>query len=221
MQQVEQSLRRLQTDYIDLYQIHRPDPDTPIEETLSALDDLVHQGKVRYIGSSTFPAWELVESYWVSDRLNTARFECEQPPYSIFTRAIEKDVLPVAKKYGSGVIVWSPLNRGYLSGKYRMGQAPDAESRAKRDQFFDPLESASGKRKLEIVEELMPMADELDVSLAEYALAWTLANPVVTAPIIGPRTMEQLEGVLRVPEIRIPPEHLKRIDALVPPGTDL
>lgn len=221
MWQVEQSLRRLQTDYIDLYQIHRPDPSTPIEETLRALDDLVRQGKVRFIGSSTFAAWQLVESYWVSDKYNLARFVCEQPPYSILSRGIEREVLPACQAYGTGVIPWSPLHRGYLSGRYRLGQRPDAESRASRDRFFDPLEGASGRRKLEIVEELIPMADELSVTLAQYALAWTLANPAITAPIIGPRVMEQLESVLNVPDIRVPAEHLARIDTLVPPGTDL
>jgi aryl-alcohol dehydrogenase-like predicted oxidoreductase len=219
--QVEDSLRRLQTDYIDLYQIHRPDPETPIEETMRALDDLVHQGKVRYLGSSTFAAWQLVESYWVSDRLRLERFVCEQPPYSILSRGIERDVLPVCEKYGTGVIPWSPLHRGYLSGKYRKGEPPPAESRAARDQFFDRLDSDAGRRKLTVVEELIPMADELGVSLAEYALAWTLSNPTITAPIIGPRLMEQLESVLRVPDIHIPAEHLKRIDQLVAPGTDL
>src|SRR5579884_3153524 len=190
MREVENSLRRLQTDYIDLYQIHRPDPDTPVEETLRALDDLVHQGKVRYIGSSTFPAWELVESYWVSDKYNLARFECEQPPYSIFVRGIEKDVLPVCQKYGTGVIPWSPLNRGWLAGKYRKGQQFDEQSRMKRDRFIDQIDSPAGQRKLELVEELIPMAQEIGVNLAQYALAWTLTNPVITAPIIGPRTME-------------------------------
>ena len=221
MWQVEQSLRRLQTDYIDLYQIHRPDPTTPIEETLRALDDLVRQGKVRFIGSSTFAAWQLVESYWVSDRYNLARFVCEQPPYSILSRGIEREVLPACQAYGTGVIPWSPLHRGYLSGRYRLGQRPDAESRASRDRFFDPLEGASGRRKLEIVEELIPMADGLGVTLAQYALAWTLTNPTITAPIIGPRVMEQLGSVLNVPDIHIPAEHLARIDLLVPPGTDL
>jgi aryl-alcohol dehydrogenase-like predicted oxidoreductase len=221
MWQIEESLRRLQTDYIDLYQIHRPDPTTPIEETLRALDDLVHQGKVRYIGSSTFPAWQLIESYWVSEKLNLTRFVCEQPPYSIFTRGIEREVLPVCEKYGTGVIPWSPLHRGYLAGTYRKGQEPSRDSRAARDRFFDPLTSPSGQRKLDLVEELIPMADELGVTLAQYAYAWTLANPVVTAPIIGPRTMEQLEGVLNVPDIQIPEEHMQRIDQLVPSGTDL
>jgi aryl-alcohol dehydrogenase-like predicted oxidoreductase len=222
LREVEHSLRRLQTDYIDLYQIHRPDPDTPIEETLRALDDLVHSGKVRYIGSSTFAAWELVESYWVSDRYNLARFECEQPPYSIFVRHIEQDVLPVCQKYGTGVIPWSPLNRGWLAGKYRKGQEIDPQSRAARgDAFIDRPDSPAGRRKLELVEELIPMAQEVNASLAQYALAWTLTNPVVTAPIIGPRIMEQLENSLGALEITIPPDHLRRIDELVPPGTDV
>ena len=222
LREVEHSLRRLQTDYVDLYQIHRPDPDTPIEETLRALDDLVRSGKVRYIGSSTFAAWELVESYWVSDRYNLARFECEQPPYSIFVRHIEQDVLPVCQKYGTGVIPWSPLNRGWLAGRYRKGQEIDPQSRAARgDAFIDRPDSPAGRRKLELVEELMPVAQEIGVGLAQYALAWTLTNPVVTAPIIGPRTMEQLEDNLGALEITIPPDHLRRIDELVPPGTDV
>jgi aryl-alcohol dehydrogenase-like predicted oxidoreductase len=222
LREVEHSLRRLQTDYIDLYQIHRPDPDTPIEETLRALDDLVHSGKVRYIGSSTFAAWELVESYWVSDRSNLARFACEQPPYSIFVRHIEQDVLPVCQKYGTGVIPWSPLNRGWLAGRYRKGQEIDPQSRAARgDAFIDRPDSPAGRRKLELVEALIPMAQEVNASLAQYALAWTLTNPAVTAPIIGPRTMEQLEDNLGALEITIPPDHLCRIDELVPPGTDV
>jgi len=222
LREVENSLRRLQTDYIDLYQIHRPDPDAPVEETLRALDDLVHAGKVRYIGSSTYAAWELVESYWVSDRHNLARFECEQPPYSIFVRGIEKDVLPVCAKYGTGVIPWSPLNRGWLAGKYRRGQEIDPQSRVGRnDPFIDSPESEQGQRKLDLVEELIPMAERLGVTLAQFALAWTLTNPTITAPIIGPRTMEQLENNLGTLDVQIPPEDLRRIDELVPPGTDI
>ena len=222
LREVENSLRRLKTDYIDLYQIHRPDPDTAIDETLRALDDLVHDGKVRYIGSSTFAAWELVESYWVSDRDHLARFECEQPPYSIFVRAIEKDVLPVCDKYGTGVIPWSPLNRGWLAGKYRKGRDIDPQSRVGRgDQFIDTPDSPSGQRKLDLVEQLIPMAEEVSANLAQYALAWTLTNPVVTAPIIGPRIMDQLEDNLGALNIEIPPEHLRKIDELVPPGTDV
>lgn len=222
LREVENSLRRLQTDYIDLYQIHRPDPTIPIEETLSALDDLVRSGKVRYIGSSTFAAWELVESYWVSDRRNLVRFTCEQPPYSIFVRHIELDVLPVCEKYGTGVIPWSPLNRGWLAGKYRKGQEVDPQSRVGRgDRFIDTPETEAGQRKLELVEQLIPMAEEVGANLAQYALAWTLTNQVVTAPIIGPRTMEQLEDNLGALDVRIPQEQLRRIDELVPPGSDV
>jgi len=220
LREVENSLRRLRTDYIDLYQIHRPDPDTRIEETLRALDQLVRDGKVRYIGSSTFAAWELVESYWTSGHFNIARFECEQPPYSIFVREMEKDVLPVCQKYGTGVIPWSPLNRGWLAGKYRKGKPVDPESRIGRsDQFIDGIESPSGKIKLDLVEQLIPMAEETGHNLAQYSLAWVLTNPVITAPIIGPRTMEQLEDNLGAIDVTIPPGHLTRIDELVPPGT--
>jgi aryl-alcohol dehydrogenase-like predicted oxidoreductase len=222
LREVENSLRRLQTDYIDLYQMHRPDPNTPIEETLGALDDLVRAGKVRYIGSSTFAAWELVESYWASDRYTLARFVCEQPPYSIFVRGIERDVLPVCDKYGTGVIPWSPLNRGWLAGKYRRGQEVDSQSRiARGDQFIDVIDSPAGQKKLDLVEQLIPLAEEVGASLAQYALAWTLTNPVVTAPIIGPRTMDQLENNLAALAVRIPPEHFHRIDEMVPPGTDV
>ncbi len=222
LREVENSLRRLKTDYIDLYQIHRPDPTTPIEETLEALDRLIADGKVRYIGSSTFAAWELVESYWVSDRRGLARFVCEQPPYSIFVRSIERDVLPVCERYGTGVIPWSPLNRGWLAGKYRRGRDVDPDSRAGRDDpFIDRPESESGARKLELVEVLIAMAEELGTNLARYALAWTLTNPLITAPIIGPRTMEQLEDNLGALDVRIPEEHLRRIDELVPSGTDV
>lgn len=222
LREVENSLRRLRTDYIDLYQLHRPDPETPIEETLRALDDLVRSGKVRYVGTSTFAAWELVESYWVSDRHNVHRFRCEQPPYSIFVRHIENDVLPVCRKFGTGVIPWSPLNRGWLAGKYRKGQPVDPQSRAGRgDQFIDQPDSPTGQKKLDLVEELIPMAQEAGANLAQYALAWTLSNPVITAPIIGPRTMEQLEDNLGAIDVCIPPEHLKRIDEMVPPGTNV
>ena len=222
MREVERSLRRLQTDYIDLYQMHRSDPETPIEETLRALDDLVRDGKVRYIGSSTFAAWELVESYWVSDRRNLVRFVCEQPPYSIFVRHIENDVLPVCARYGTGVIPWSPLNRGWLSGRYRRGQPIDPQSRVGRgDQFIDRPDTPAGRAKLDMVESLAEMAGELGVGLAQYALAWTLVNPTITAPIIGPRTMEHLEDNLGALDVRIPDEQLRRIDALVPPGTDV
>jgi aryl-alcohol dehydrogenase-like predicted oxidoreductase len=222
LREVENSLRRLQTDYIDLYQIHRPDPNTPIEETLRALDDLVRAGKVRYIGSSTFAAWELVESYWASDRLDVVRFDCEQPPYSLFVRGIERDVLPVCRKFGTAVIPWSPLNRGWLAGKYRKGLSVDPESRVGRsDPFIDQPDTEVGRRKLDIVERLAGMAEELGASLAQFSLAWILAQPGITAPIIGPRTMEQLTDNLKAVEVAIPVEHMARIDQMVPPGTDV
>ena len=222
LREVDNSLRRLQTDYIDLYQIHRPDPYTPIEETLRTLDDLVRSGKVRYIGSSTFAAWELVESYWVSDRRSLARFASEQPPYSIFVREIERHVLPLCVRYGTGVIPWSPLNRGWLAGKYRKGQEIDPQSRvAREDPFIDRPDSPAGQKKLDLVEELIQMAQEVGATLAQYALAWTLTNPAITAPIIGPRTMEQLEENLGALDVQIPAAHLQRVDEMVPPGTDV
>lgn len=222
LREVENSLRRLQTDHIDLYQIHRPDSHTPIEETLRALDSLVRSGKVRYIGSSTYAAWELVESYWVADRHNLTRFVSEQPPYSIFVRQVEKDVLPVCAKYGTGVIPWSPLNRGWLAGTYRRGRDVDPQSRVGRsDPFIDNPDSPAGQRKLDLVEELIPMAERAGATLAQFALAWTLTNPIITAPIIGPRTMDQLEDNLGALAVHIPAADLARIDELAPPGTDV
>ncbi|HLJ68770.1 MAG TPA: aldo/keto reductase [Chloroflexota bacterium] len=221
LREVENSLRRLQTDHVDLYQIHRPDSETPIEETMRALDDLIHAGKVRYIGSSTFAAWQLVESYWTAERLNLNRFECEQPPYSIFVRHIEQEVLPVCARYGTAVIPWSPLDRGWLAGKYRQGEITSDSRVGRNDPFITRPESAEGQRKRELVEQLVPMAEEIGAGLAQYALAWLLANPVVTAPIIGPRTMRQLEDSLGAIDVTIPEAQLRRIDELVPPGSDV
>src|SRR5436305_8903214 len=170
--EVENSLKRLGTDWIDLYQVHRPDAEVDIEETLSALTDLVHQGKVRYIGCSTFPGWQIVESHWVAERRGLARFICEQPPYSIFVRSIEADVLPVTQRYGMGVIVWSPLAGGWLAGKYRRGAEPPSDSRARRyAQRGSPIaarydvERAENQRKLDLVEDLMNLADKAGTSL--------------------------------------------------------
>ncbi len=223
VQEVENSLRRLQTDWIDLYQVHRPDYETDVDETLSALSDLVHQGKVRAIGSSTFPPELIVEAQWTAERRNHERFRCEQPPYSIFVRSIEKGLLPVCQRYGMGVIVWSPLNGGWLSGKYR--RTSEAETfttgRARRmPARFDPTQPANA-RKLDLVDELEKLASEAGMTLPHLALAWTLEHPAVTSTIIGPRTMEHLEGVLGADEHRLAPDVLDRIDELVPPGTDL
>jgi aryl-alcohol dehydrogenase-like predicted oxidoreductase len=220
MQMVEESLRRLDTDYIDLYQIHRMDVDTPSEETLRALDDLVRSGKVRYIGSSNHSAWKLVENQWTSRLHGLASFISEQPPYSIFDRRAEGDIFDVCRRYGLGVITWSPLNFGWLSGKYRRAQPIDPDSRAAtgRTGIHHP-DSPEGRLKLDLVEQLIPLATELDVTLSQFAIAWILCNDTVTAPLLGPRTLDQLDDNLRALDVTILSEYLIRIDSLVPPGT--
>ena len=214
-QAVEASLRRLQTDHIDLYQIHRPDPDTDIEETLAALTDLMRAGKVRAIGSSTFPAAEIVEAQWVAERRGLARFRTEQPPYSILGRSIERDVLPVCQKYGIGTLVWSPLAKGMLTGKYRKGQPQPDSARAKRfpKQMTDT-------RNLDAIEKLIPIAEAAGLSLIHMAMAFVMAHPGVTSAIIGPRTMQHLDDLLAGAEVVLGDDVLDRIDAVVPPGTD-
>jgi len=217
MRMVEDSLRRLQTDWIDLYQLHRPDPDTPIDETLEALDDLVRAGKVRYIGISTFAAWQTVEALWVSDRRGLARVVSEQPPYNILHREIERDVLPVCEKYGLAVLPWSPLSGGILSGKYRKGQPVPDDSRLGR--MGRRLQSERAQRQLDTVEQLIPLAADIGITMTQLALAWLLAQPVVTSPIIGPRTLEQLEDNIGAIEVNLPAEALAKVDELVPPHT--
>lgn len=219
MQQVEASLRRLQTDHIDLYQLHRPDDETPMEEKLSTLTDLVRQGKVRYIGTSNYPGWQICEGLWVSEKHQYERFVSEQPEYSILSRAIEREVLPCCREHGIGVIPWSPLAGGLLTGKYRKGKAAPAESRAKRSRWN--LGSSENKRALEAVEKLAAVAKGVGERLSRFALAWVLANPVVTAPIIGPRTVEQLEDSLKALEVRLSEETLKKVDEIVKPGEEL
>ena len=226
MKEVENSLKRLQTDYIDLYQMHRPDPSTDIEETLGALDTLVTQGKIRYAGCSTFPAWQIVESQWASEKHGRTRFVCEQPPYSIFVRAAEYDVFPVTQRYRMGVIVWSPLAGGWLAGRYRRDQEVPEDSRAARYSSrggpvaarFD-MSSPVNQRKLDLVEELVPVADKAGMSLTHMANAFALAHPAVTSAIIGPRTMEQLEDALAGADARLDDETLDAIDSIVAPGT--
>jgi aryl-alcohol dehydrogenase-like predicted oxidoreductase len=223
MMEVENSLRRLGTDWIDLYQVHRPDHRTDIEETLGALSDLVRQGKIRYAGSSTFPAENIVEAQWASQRRRLERLVSEQPPYSIFARGIEAAVLPTAQRYGMGVLAWSPLNGGWLTGKYRKQDTTPEGSRAARPRIparFD-LSLPGNQLKLELVEELDKLAKEANVSMTHLALAWVLAHPAVTSAIIGPRTMEQLEGNLGAEEHKLDAAILDRIDELVPPGTNL
>jgi aryl-alcohol dehydrogenase-like predicted oxidoreductase len=221
IKEVENSLRRLQTDWIDLYQIHRPEADTAIDETLGALTDLVRQGKVRYIGSSTFPASQIVEAQWVAERRNRERFVSEQPPYSLLVRGIEADVLPTCRRYDMGVIPWSPLAGGWLTGKWRMGQDPPDSTRAQRlPQRYD-LSVPENQRKLEAVEQLAQLADEIGISLIHLALAFVIRHPAVTAAIIGPRTMEQLESQIGAAEVELSDEVLDRIDKIVPPGTTI
>ncbi|MEA2202185.1 MAG: hypothetical protein QOI89_2781 [Solirubrobacteraceae bacterium] len=219
---VENSLRRLKTDWIDLYQIHRPEPDTDIDETLGALSDLVRDGKVRMVGSSTFPAHMIVEAQWVARRRSRERFVCEQPPYSLLTRGIEADVLPVCLEHGMGVIPWSPLAGGWLSGKYTQGGDSPASSRRSQmvPQRFD-MSLPGNQRKLEAVSALAQLADEAGMSLIEMALAFVINHPAVTAAIIGPRTMEHLESQLGAAEKRLSPEILDRIDEIVAPGVNV
>jgi aryl-alcohol dehydrogenase-like predicted oxidoreductase len=220
--EVENSLRRLQTDYIDLYQVHRPDPDTDIDETLSALSDLVHSGKVRAIGSSTFPAGQIVEAQWVAQSRGHVRFRCEQPPYSILVRGIEASVLPACQQYGMGVIVWSPLGGGWLTGRIRQLSDVDmTKGRAQRiPQRFDP--SLPGNvAKLAAVEELIKIAADAGCSLTHLALAFTVAHPAVTSAIIGPRTMDQLTDLLAGASVALDDDVLDRIDQVVPPGVTL
>lgn len=213
---VEDSLRRLQTDHIDLYQIHRPAPDTDIEETLAVLTDLMREGKVRAIGASTFPASDIVEAQWIAERRGLARFRTEQPPYSILNRSIEREVLPACQRYGMGVMAWSPLAKGMLTGRYRKGE-PTPDSR--RAKFFPKAMSDAGS--LDAVEQLIPLAESAGMSLIHMALAFVVAHPALTSAIIGPRTMEQLDGLLDGTGVELSDEILDRIDAIVPPGVDV
>jgi aryl-alcohol dehydrogenase-like predicted oxidoreductase len=221
VQEVENSLRRLGTDWIDLYQIHRPDPQTDVEETLGALSDLVHQGKVRYIGSSTFPASQIVEAQWVARDRRLQRFVTEQPPYSMLVRGIEADVLPTAQRHGMGVIPWSPLASGWLSGGYRKdAELPESQRSHRLPQRFD-LSLPGNQRKLEAADALGRLADEAGIPLIQLAIAFVLRHPAVTAPIIGPRTMEHLESQLPAADVVLDDAILDRIDEIVPPGTNL
>ena len=219
--EVEASLRRLGTDWIDLYQVHRWDPWTDHEETLGALTDLVAQGKIRYLGSSTYPAAQIVKAQWVARERGLQRFVCEQPPYSMLARGIEADVLPTCLDYGMGVIPWSPLAGGWLSGKWRKG-ADDLTSRrsALIPQRYD-LSIPANQQKLDAADALGQLADEAGISLIHIALAFVIRHPAVTAAIIGPRTMEQLESQLGAVDVELSDDVLDRIDEIVPPGTTI
>jgi aryl-alcohol dehydrogenase-like predicted oxidoreductase len=218
---VEASLRRLGTDYIDLYQVHRPDWDTDIEETLGLLTDLVRDGKIRTFGCSTFPAHEIVEAHRVSRERGLMRFRSEQPPYNLLARGIERDVLPVAERWGMGVLTWSPLAFGFLTGRYRKGAAAPPDGRAAlRPQWFDPADPVTA-RKLDVVEQLADVADAVGCTLPALATAFPLAHRAVTSVIIGPRTLEQVEASLRTMDLRLDDDVLDRIDEIIPPGTDI
>jgi aryl-alcohol dehydrogenase-like predicted oxidoreductase len=213
--EVENSLRRLQTDHLDLYQVHRPDPSVDVEETLSALSDLIHSGKVRAIGSSCFPASEIVEAQWVAERRGLERFRTEQPPYSILNRGIESEVLPVCQRYGMGTLVWSPLGGGLLTGRYRKGQ----QANSHRASFG--FKHLSDERRLDAVEQLLPLAQKAGLPMTHLAMAFAIAHPGVTSAIIGPRTLAQLDDLLGGAEVILDHETLDRIDEIVPPGTDV
>ena len=223
MKACEDSLRRLGTDWIDLYQIHRPDPSTDIDETLGAFSDLVHQGKIRAFGSSTFPADEIVEAQWMAERRGRERFQCEQPPYSIFTRGIERDVLPTVQRYGMGCIVWSPLSAGWLTRplpqgdrrRHDAGPGPAPARRASTRRCRATSASSTSSRSW------CRWPTRPGVTMAHLAIAFTLEHPGVTSAIIGPRTMDQLETLLGADEVRLDADVLDRIDELVPPGTNL
>jgi aryl-alcohol dehydrogenase-like predicted oxidoreductase len=219
--EVENSLRRLKTDWIDLYQIHRPEDDTDIDETLGALTDLVRAGKVRYIGSSTFPASQIVEAQWTAERRGRERFVSEQPPYSLLIRGVEADVLPTCRRHGIGVIPWSPLAGGWLSGKWRKG-ADDLTSRrsAMLPRRYD-LSIPANQRKLDAADALARLADEAGLTLIEVALAFVIRHPAVTSAIIGPRTMEHLESQLGAADLELSDDVLNRIDEIVPPGQNV
>ncbi len=214
MAAVEGSLRRLQTEHIDLYQVQRLDPTTDIEETLSALSDLVHSGKVRAIGSSTTPVSDIVEAQWAAERRGLERFRTEQPPYSILNRAIEREVLPVTQRYGMGTLVWGPLAQGLLTGRVRKGERNDL----RRAGLFRHL---NDERRLDAVEALVPLAQEAGLPMTHLAMAFAIAHPGVTSALLGPRTMEQLDDLLAGMDVTLTDEILDRIDEIVPPGTDV
>jgi aryl-alcohol dehydrogenase-like predicted oxidoreductase len=220
---VEGSLRRLQTDWIDLYQVGVPDPRTDIDETLGALSDLVRAGKIRYFGASKVPASQIVEAQWIADRRGHGRFRAEQPPYSMLTRAIEYDVLPTCLRHGMGVMAYSPLAGGWLSGRYRKGQqvsGPGSAARARRSAAYDAASPANAA-KLDAADALGALADQAGLTLIQLAVAFVTGHPAVTSAIIGPRTMEHLDSYLAADGTELPADMLDRIDEIVPPGVTI
>jgi len=221
IEQCDASLRRLQTDYIDLYQLHRPRPEIAIDETLRALDDLVCSGKVRYIGTSTFAAWQVMEALMVSKELHLNRFICEQPPYNLLDRRIERELLPMARTYGIATIPWSPLAGGLLSGKYHRNETPPSDSRFADAQSNPQQQRRMHERVFDVTEGIQPLADAQHVTMSQFALAWVMQQPGVTSPIIGPRTMEQLEDNLKALDVHITDADRAKIDEVSPPGQNV
>jgi aryl-alcohol dehydrogenase-like predicted oxidoreductase len=223
LQECDASLRRLQTDYIDLYQLHRPQPAVPIDETLRALDDLIRAGKVRYIGTSTFAAWQIMESLWVSKELGLNRFVCEQPPYNLLDRRIERELLPMARTYGIGIIPWGPLGGGLLTGKYTRDEPlpPDSRFGTSKPLRDYRLNERTADAVFRVVEGLKPLAEAKGCTLSQFALAWCAQQPGVTSPIIGPRTMEQLEDNLGALALKITDEDRATINDVIRPGTNV
>jgi aryl-alcohol dehydrogenase-like predicted oxidoreductase len=217
IREVENSLRRLDTDYIDLYQVHRPSLDTDVAETLGALSDLVHQGKIRYIGSSSYSGSQIVEAQWVSRERHLERFVTEQPPYSILVRGIEEDVLPTVRRHGMGTLTYSPLSGGWLSGRYRRNVTEGPASAARPQARFD-MSTPANQRKLDAVEQLALLAEKAGLTLIELAVAFVIHHPGVTAAIIGPRTMDQLEAFLPAADVVLSSDVLDAIDEIVAPG---
>jgi aryl-alcohol dehydrogenase-like predicted oxidoreductase len=220
VRECEASLRRLRTDWIDLYQIHRWDAHTDHDETLGALSDLVRAGKVRYLGSSTYPPSEIVAAQSIAEKRGRERFVCEQPPYSMLARGVESEVLPLCLELGMGALTWSPLAGGWLTGRWRKGQGAPSSTRAERLPGRYDLTLPANQRKLEATEALVELAEGAGMSLIHLAIAFVLNHPAVSAAIIGPRTMEQLESQLGAVDVELDDVLLDRIDEIVPPGTN-
>jgi aryl-alcohol dehydrogenase-like predicted oxidoreductase len=217
MRACEDSLRRLGTDHIDLYQVHRPALDIPQDETLRALDDLVRAGKVRYVGCSTFPAWMVMEAVAMSERLNLARYISEQPPYNLLDRRIENELVPLAQRYGMALIPWSPLAGGILAGRYAGGKVPE-DSRAARNGAGSPFDQRKNPRAIAAAQQLADIAATRGITASQLALLWCKDQPAVTAPIIGPRTLEQLRDNLAVLEMALSDEDRAALDGVNGPG---
>ena len=218
LEQCEASLRRLQTEYIDLYQIHRPSPDVPPDETLRALDDLVRSGKVRYIGTSTWPAWQVVESLWVAEKLSLNRPICEQPPYHLLDRRIERELVPMAQTYGIGIIPWAPLASGFLTGIYQRDAAAPPGTRFEKNPETQEQRNLHSEAAFAVLDEVSAIANEKGCSPGQLALAWNMAQPGITAPIVGPRTLDHWKGNLGALEVSVTNTDRERLDAVAPPG---